>query len=185
MPPPSPPPFCAGFGLLPNYPGYDGAPVRLKPREPVQSAAYANVQGNFTVTFRMRIFINADFSTFPTTARHDFTALVQFQEKQMGSGDPDEHVRRKHNSTEHIRTRPNPGFRFERYVRASAIQPAFESLESEVEAYSQDQLPFEYGDTVLMTLMWARWNRSPQRGREQWDQVERMKGQAEEGCHDD
>ena len=106
---------------------------------------------------------------YAPTATHEFSASVNFRDSPFG-GDPAEHERRKHTLDQHMRTKPNPGFSFERYIRATAVQPSHQRV-GYAESYQEFDMPMEYGDQVLMTMTLGRWNLSPQRGREQWDEV--------------
>ena len=117
MPPPTPPPDCVGWGIEahhddPDHPGADGEPLRLQLDGPARlSAAHAKVHALYDLAGELHAFINADLSTYPHRAMHNFSIVVRFSADDHDGlvGD-------------------DAAWAVEQSMSVTAVRPAFETL---------------------------------------------------------
>ena len=118
----------------------------------------AVVHGTFTVGGTIRVYVNADYATYygamGAHTVHEFRIVVRLQSY---AGRP----AGKHG--------PEVTWSFERELVASATRPAFTTV-GELN-FEVPGLEMAAGGNVQMTLTTARWNRSPEQGREDWPTV--------------
>eukprot|EP00966_Prymnesium_polylepis_P150078 3466975-Prymnesium_polylepis.1 len=130
-----------GVGGSSDYPGHDGAPLRLSLGVPASSLARAGVDATYTVSGQLQVFVDADYSSYPPDLSHTFSVTVRF----TGS----------------------VGWSFEASTIASAVAPSFQTVGTTV-AFSSAGRRILQLESVQMTLISARWSLSPERGHDDW-----------------
>ena len=148
--------------------------MRLVLGRDVTSAAYALVAGNYTVSGRMQVYIAADYSTYPSTAIHAFTATVRFSGRHTNGSltEVDEHDFRRPVNDQWASRRPQT-WTFVRALQTTAVRPSYQAVGQPL-YFEQSGLDMVVGDEVHMVLVRpARWSLSPRRGIEDdWPSVQ-------------
>eukprot|EP00966_Prymnesium_polylepis_P264332 6106268-Prymnesium_polylepis.1 len=65
-----PPPLCMGAGSAENYPGFDGAPLRLFLGTAGYSIATAGVDATYALSGVLQVYVDADYSRYPAHIEH-------------------------------------------------------------------------------------------------------------------
>eukprot|EP00966_Prymnesium_polylepis_P056093 1297798-Prymnesium_polylepis.1 len=171
MPPPTPPPLCAGFGYgaASFQPGYQGNAQRLqlKDQPPTISEAFALTHGLYRIRGVLQAYVDADYrTTYPKELPQEFKVTVRISPyhwdgpfRWCPAGKPV--VCTKGEAWYENGEQP---WHFERTLIATAVGPRFEAV-GQLE-FEQDGLPMAPGRQLQMSLVSAHWSLSPQQGRE-------------------
>ena len=110
------------------------------------------VDGTFTVSGVIHVYVNADYATtYAAHIVHEFRIVVRLEgHAGRPAGKHGEEV----------------SWSFERELVASTTRPAYTAV-GEL-GFEVSGLQMATGEGVHMTLLTARWNRSPQQGGEEW-----------------
>ena len=113
------------------------------------------MHARFDVSGEVRIFVVADYSTYPANLAQRFSVTVRFRSGAAAAG-----------STTYA------PWHFDVVMHTQALNPSFERLEPTSVSFQRLGLGLSSNQTIEMGLIDARWSLSPQQGREAWPMIQ-------------